>query len=119
MTKKTVDTRPLLKKPKLIERRIIGIDIREGKGHMSGAFMANLVYEETYDTGREWIRKLERGNNVWSFNGPGGHRKPKPRIATLDFACVMNAAFPLFVAIERACVEEDTKYKKGPVCHDY
>lgn len=97
---------------KEIERRLVGIDIREGAGNLRYAAVANGLYEVGYEIRMDgepirYVREIERGASVWNFSD--GTVDPAYRS---DLGPVMAAAFPLVQAIKSACLKADQAQDK-------
>jgi|WetSurMetagenome_2_1015567.scaffolds.fasta_scaffold152927_2 hypothetical protein len=88
-------------KPTLLDRRILGMRVTEGRVTLPSA---GLVYEEFYDDG---TKKIVYGNRVFGVGMPGkarvkGQERP-------DLFPVIQACAVLFQALENACASLDAR----------
>jgi hypothetical protein len=109
--------RKLFKTPKEVDRRPIGLHVDVAK---SGP-LAYALYEVTYDTGREFETRIEKGAYIHCWPGmrvvnptpkEAAREKARAKFTRPDMDYYIRAATILLEPIARACWDADAPPKK-------
>jgi hypothetical protein len=107
--------RKLFKTPKEIDRRPVGLHVDVAK---SGP-LAYALYEVTYDTGREYEIRIEKGAYIHGWPGmrptkmTRAEKAHEARFTRPDISRYIEAAVILLDPVQRACWDADDLQKKG------
>jgi len=96
------------KKPKLLDRRMLGIRVVEGRVTLAQAY---LVYEENYDDGS---KKIVHGHRIFGASDAGTRAGLIKGQARPDLFWVIQACADLHQLLEAACSAVDDKVMKKP-----